>query len=80
MQVDLEKGGRPIVKIPAVLRSIGVGGRARHRQKAIFHARETDMTEHVIVELERYAALAKAHPQVAHYVEDPADDPGAGLS
>jgi hypothetical protein len=43
MQVDLEKGGRPIVKIPAVLRSIGVGGRARHRQKAIFHARETDM-------------------------------------
>ena len=68
------------MKIPAVLRSIGGGGRARHRQKAIFHARETDITEHVIVEFERHAALAKAHPQVAHHVEEPADDPGAGLS
>jgi hypothetical protein len=41
------------------LRSIGAGGRARHRQKAIFHARETDITEDVIVEFERHAALAK---------------------
>ena len=63
MQAYLEKGGRPIVKIPAVLRSIGVGGRARHRQKAIFHARETDITEHVTVESERHAALAKAATQ-----------------
>jgi hypothetical protein len=53
---------------------------ARDIGRKRYSTRETDMTEHVIVELERYAALAKAHPQVAHYVEDPADDPGAGLS
>jgi hypothetical protein len=46
------------------LRSIGGGGRAGHRQKAIFHARKTDIAEHVTVEFERHAALAKAHPQV----------------
>jgi hypothetical protein len=44
-----------------------------------YSARETDIAEHVIVEFERHAALAAAHPQVAE-LEEPADDPGAGLS
>ena len=38
MQADLERGRRPIVKIPAVLRWIGDGGRPRHMHKAIFRA------------------------------------------
>jgi hypothetical protein len=80
MQADLEKGGRPVVKIPAVFAIDRGGGRARHKQKAIFHARETDITEHVIVEFERHAAFAKAHPQIAHHVEEPADEPGAAVS
>jgi hypothetical protein len=53
MQADLEKGRRPIVKIPAVLRWIGDGSRPRHQQKAIFRARETDIAERAIVEFER---------------------------
>ena len=48
-------------------------------QKAVFRARETDIAERVIVEFQRHAALAAAHPQVAE-LEEPADDPGAGLS
>jgi hypothetical protein len=34
----------------------------------------------VIVEFQRHAALAAAHPQVADHVEEPADGPGGGLS
>ena len=64
------------MKIPAVFAIDRGGGRARHRQKAIFHARETDITEHVIVGFERHAAPAKAHTQVANQVEESAEDPG----
>jgi hypothetical protein len=56
------------------------GGRARHAQKAVFRAHDTDIAEQVIVEFERHAVLAAAHPQVADHVEEPADDPGAGFS
>ena len=46
------------MKIPAVFAIDQGGGRARHRQKAIFRARETDITKHVIVGFERHAAPA----------------------